>query len=433
MKKITIFLLSMFFAASFFTVKVFASDEFGDVDIHGFISQGYLYSDDHKYLLADTDDGTFEFNEMGISFATKINADLRIGMQLLSRDLGSIGDDDVEIDWAYADYRYRNWLGIRVGKIKQPGGIYNQSRDVDAARTCVLLPSSIYDEQFREASLTAKGVGFYGMLPGFIDYQVVYGVRTIPLDGGLVHSIEHAAPAIRIDDLDVDAGFTGELFWNTPLDGLRVGYAYAKADVDMHINEYDFNAAEVAVIEAAQGLFPGTIPPGWMNVDIPMPVEFKWDRFSVEYTYENFVISSEYNSTELDIGWRGEESEDYYVMTTYRFTDWFELGFYYSAHYAQKDDKDGKKAQAAYDAWIAEGGSTPAAPLKPLGSLQFKEMGYLEDYAISMRFDVNIYWIVKIEFHMMDGLNGLDFSESDDPNDPDPYWTLFAVKASYSF
>ena len=50
MKKITLLLLSMFFAVNFFAVCVFASDEFGAVDIHGFISQGYLDSDKHKYL-----------------------------------------------------------------------------------------------------------------------------------------------------------------------------------------------------------------------------------------------------------------------------------------------------------------------------------------------------------------------------------------------
>ena len=43
MKKTTIFLLSMFFAVDFFAVGAFASFEFREVDIHGFISQGYLH------------------------------------------------------------------------------------------------------------------------------------------------------------------------------------------------------------------------------------------------------------------------------------------------------------------------------------------------------------------------------------------------------
>ena len=48
--------------------EILQAYEFGDVMIHGFISQGYLYSDKNDYL-ADTSDGTFQFNEMGINFS----------------------------------------------------------------------------------------------------------------------------------------------------------------------------------------------------------------------------------------------------------------------------------------------------------------------------------------------------------------------------
>ncbi len=43
---------------------------------------------------------------------------LRVGVQFLSRDLGETGNNEVEVDWAYGDYRFRNWLGIRAGKMK---------------------------------------------------------------------------------------------------------------------------------------------------------------------------------------------------------------------------------------------------------------------------------------------------------------------------
>jgi len=40
-----------------------------DVAIHGFISQGYLKSD-HNDFLAETEKGSFQFNEMGLNFST---------------------------------------------------------------------------------------------------------------------------------------------------------------------------------------------------------------------------------------------------------------------------------------------------------------------------------------------------------------------------
>ena len=42
--------------------------EIAGIDIHGFISQGYLQSTDNNYL-ANTDKGTFEFNEAAINFS----------------------------------------------------------------------------------------------------------------------------------------------------------------------------------------------------------------------------------------------------------------------------------------------------------------------------------------------------------------------------
>ncbi|MEZ4527840.1 MAG: hypothetical protein R2941_18145, partial [Desulfobacterales bacterium] len=120
MKKMTIVsILAVFFAAG----SAFAWD-MKQIQIHGFVSQGWLKSDNNNYYFADTEDGTFQFNEMGLSFASELTDDLRIGIQLLSKDLGEFGNNDVEIDWAYGDYRFRNWLGVRAGKIKLANGLY---------------------------------------------------------------------------------------------------------------------------------------------------------------------------------------------------------------------------------------------------------------------------------------------------------------------
>ena len=62
------------------------------VDIHGFISQGYLKSDQNNFL-AETEEGSFQFNEMGLNFNQDVTHDLRIGIQFFSRDLGKNGND----------------------------------------------------------------------------------------------------------------------------------------------------------------------------------------------------------------------------------------------------------------------------------------------------------------------------------------------------
>ena len=133
-----------------------ASEDF-DVDIHGFISQGYLKTDHNNYM-AQTEEGSFEFNEMGLNFGTDLTEKLRIGMQLFARDLGKDGNDDLVLDWAFADYRWRDWLGFRVGRIKMPFGYYNSIRDFDMLRTSVFAPQSVYPEMLRDMISFMKGL-----------------------------------------------------------------------------------------------------------------------------------------------------------------------------------------------------------------------------------------------------------------------------------
>ncbi len=390
-KAIIITVLSIFFSGTVFAV------EFGEVDIHGFISQGFLQSDDHKFYFADTDDGTYEFNEFGINFATDLTDNLRLGMQLLARDLGSLGNDKVNVDWAYADYRFRNWLGLRVGKIKKPSGIFNQSRDVDAARTCIFLPSSMYNDAYRDAQLGNKGFGIYGTLPGHVDYQIAYGIFDLPKDSAVVTVVSANMGGLEPSSIMVDNTFAGQLLWSTPLDGLRIGGS---------AGNYKFTLDYMV-----------PLPPTYTSV---MPVELivKGDLIigSIEYTYDNFMFTAEYRVQSSEFVTNGTaapetDAEDYYVMVSYRFTDLFELGAYYSVHYGDKDDKDGDD--------------------RPAGD--FKEEAWLKDFTLTGRFDINEYWIFKLEGHLMDGLSDVDFSESDDPADPDPDWYMFAAKLSYSF
>ena len=187
-------------------------------------------------------------------------------------------------------------------------------------------------------------------------------------------------------------------------DGLASQQAQAEADAGL--DPGDLDATFAALIAS------GAVSDAWFPVTQLVTVEVESNLFSVEYTYENFMISAEYNASKTSFGSSTEHGEAYYVMTTYRFTDWFELGLYYSVQYPDKDDKDGKDIEAA-------GG--------------IKEQAYLKDYALSTRFDVNEYWTVKLELHIMDGLYGVNFDESDNPADPDPDWTLFAAKMSFSF
>lgn len=376
-KKIAILLIMFVFTA------MHVAAENGQIRINGFLSQGYLKSDENNYLNARTKDGTFEFNEIGLVVSNQLTDSLRFGMQFFAKDLGDIGNDDVTIDWALGDYQFRNWLGLRVGKLKRPTGLYNQSRDVDAARTAIFLPSSIYSENFREAVLSVKGLGIYGTLPGNIDYQVTHGVMDIPLEGSVVKRINDGSLAESFGTVAktaVDDSPTVHFIWNTPLDGLRLGGTYY---------EFDFTISTA-------GLDPN--PP----VDIGIE-GYRWIA-SAEYTWRDLVLSGEYigGTDEVTLITFGTETPDtdkegYYGMATYRLTDYLELGTYYSVWYPNKDNKDNNN--------------------------------YHKDTALTTRFDLNDFWILKIEGHHMKGVAEVDASTET----IEDTWYLFAAKVTYSF
>ena len=71
--------------------------EMGPIDVHGFISQGYLQSTANNYL-AKSEKGSFEYNEAGINFSTNVSDKLRLGLQLMARDMGDSGNNEVQLD-----------------------------------------------------------------------------------------------------------------------------------------------------------------------------------------------------------------------------------------------------------------------------------------------------------------------------------------------
>ena len=114
-----------------------------EVEIHGFVSQGYLKGTGNNYL-AKTKHGTWEFAEIGINFGTNVSDEMRVGLQLFARDLGDLGNFNFEFDWGFADYTWLDEMSFRMGRIKMPYGLYGEYRDLDMVRPGVLMPQSVY-------------------------------------------------------------------------------------------------------------------------------------------------------------------------------------------------------------------------------------------------------------------------------------------------
>ncbi|HSU39313.1 MAG TPA: hypothetical protein VLJ38_07090 [Polyangiaceae bacterium] len=343
------------------------------LDVHGFVSQGFMLSSSNNYL-TNSRRGSFELTEVGINFTKTITDDLSVGMQLFMRDLGPIGNYKPQFDWAYLDYHFRDWLGFRAGRTKLPFGLYNDQADIDAARVPVLLPQSVYPTNERDFLLAQTGFELYGYerLPalGALDYRVYGG--TIFIDQTTL-----ASPAATVNKIDVPYVVGGRLLWRapTPLDGLTLGGSAQALRINI---DYSLSAGALAAL-AQKYMLPANFN-GRFKYELPA---FLWVG-SLEYAAHDILLAAEYSRWRLGRELRPEIVPDsdatqtrWYVMGSYRAASWMSPGAYYSV--------------------LNSGVAGPLTRDK-----------YQQDFAVTTRFDINQNWLVKLEGHYMRGTAALD-------------------------
>jgi hypothetical protein len=359
-------------------------DLLGGIQVHGFVSQGFIKTARNDYLVANSTRGSFDLTEAAINFTKTVSDRLRLGVQLFGGGFVPTGAYNAKLDWFYLDYRWKDWLGIRAGRVKLPFGLYNEINDVDQARLPVLLPQSTYPVANRNFLLAQTGFEIYGYLQsagaGALEYR---------LYGGTIVFDAMPNPAYVVKDLDLDYLAGGRLMWETPLEGLRVG-----------------GSAQFLQIRAdLQGL-SGTAYTG--HLELPAVL---WMQ-SIEYAAHDWLVAAEYGRwhTKRDstigalpaLPWTANER--YYVMVGYRFTPWLQAGGFYAGYYPDTDNRSGRENQQ-------------------------------HDLSGTLRFDITQNWLWKLEGHYMNGTAGLSQALNDDkPNwAASSRWTVFFLKTTAYF
>jgi hypothetical protein len=402
------------------------------IEIHGFISQGYLLTDHNNYM-ANTEKGTFQFNEMGVNFSTEAADQLHLAMQIFARDLGDVGNNKVVLGYAYGDYRWKNWLGIRAGKIKLDYGLYNETREMDMLRTGVMLPQSVYSEMWRDSFSNINGIGVYGYAPGGMmgkfSYNFQIGAMEFDKDSGFAKSFSpRMNESLQLTSMDADYAWFGTLQWHTPVPGLKLKGTYYNIEgleANGIISETNKDGTTINssvkfdVVEKDGYVF--SLEYSWKN--LTLIAEYSEDSYQIDHTFESTVqstaaapvASGSPGGTSPDGGNSSpppppkHSSQGWYVSASYRFTDWLESALSYSEYYPDKDNKggDNKPPEARFSSW-------------------------LKTTTFSTRFDINPYWVLKLEGSYNDGFGGINLAETN-ANDLRAYWWLFAAKVTFSF
>ncbi|HEX8794053.1 MAG TPA: hypothetical protein VF765_24090 [Polyangiaceae bacterium] len=361
------------------------------VEVHAFASQGFILTKNNNYLDQDTTRGSFQFSELGVNLTKSITDRFRIGMQLFAQNLGPTGNYDIKADWFYLDYRFNNWLGVRAGRVKIPFGLYNDSVDIDSARTAVLLPQSVYPEENRNYLLAQTGGEIYGYAnmggAGGLDYRAYGG--TISID-----ATPTPGSPYTLQNFNVPYLFGGRLMWDAPLEGLRLGGSVQALRLDASLLEA--NPAK---------------PSQTLSTDIQIPA-LLWVA-SAEYTAGDLLLATEYSRWYVSVNSSNAAafpasptmtSERAYLMATYRATPLLQPGAYYSVLFPNVDDRGGRQ------------------------NMQ-------HDLATTLRFDLNEHWLLKLEGHAMAGTAGLDptLNHNTPLSSLAQTWGVFLVKTTAYF
>ena len=356
-----------------------AQDMGAGLELHGYVSQGFMASTDNDYLTAHTDRGSFDFFEAAVNVSKEFNDQFRAGLQVYALELGDIGHYQPNLDWAFVDYHPKQWIGVRAGRVRTPLGLYTETLDLDVSRTQVLLPPSMYEPTYRDFIGTFNGASIYGRIPmgrgGLLGYDAYAGGAYVPTHAGGNYDVKYLAG--------------GRLMWETPLRGLRLGGSYFRADFD--IGEQLGDPMMTTVTES----FPN----------------FTMLVGSLEYQFKDFVASIEYARWFADttvtpaLFVDNYNQERAYAMLTWHPTERLSTSGYFSTFTPDVSNRDG-------------------------AGMMMPQNAYQRDWAASLRFDVVPWWIVKAEAHY---INGTASAQAVGAGAPVTNWGLFLLKTTVAF
>lgn len=356
-----------------------------NLQIHGFATQAFLYSNANNYLGMNTSSGSAAWNEAALNVNDQVSDKLRVGAQFHYTRLGDFGGESLTLDWAMGDYKVNRWLGIRAGKVKIKWGLYNNTQDYDPGYMWSLLPEPIYGVDVRETDLSQLGVELYGRVPltkrfGKLDYSGYYGDYYDASDDGYAEQFKEQGLNFVHPAAGKSPGF--DLRWTTPLPGLTVG-------------------GSLMMYDATGNLTNGTYRE---------PLTF-WPTYYAQYDFRKFFVSGQYvklvqyetitlsgQAPATDV-W---DTRSWFVMGGYHLTDKLQAGAYYTSS-------------------VLAGVENPSDPAN-----------FFHDWVASSRYDINSNFYAKLEAHFIDG-NLVGFYGMNNPNGFKPRTNLLVAKIGFTF
>jgi hypothetical protein len=195
-----------------------------EVTLHGFGGNAYGNTNENRYL-AGSPAGEYQNAQLALAAIAGVSDRLQVSSQVSWKQLAE--GTGVELDYAFAEWKFSDALRLRAGRAKQPFGIYTEIFDVGTVRPFYSLPQGIYGP----AALVAKGydgLGLTGRKPAgggwAIQYDVYFGgvrLDSTPLAPGEEEGGEVESAAGEVETIRDALGARVDV--ETPVSGLHLG------------------------------------------------------------------------------------------------------------------------------------------------------------------------------------------------------------------
>jgi len=323
-----------------------------ELEIHGFGGWAYGDTDGLKYAVGSSD-GKYDNAEFALNVSARPAERLSIVAQVYfeSDDSDANTNQDVELDYAFAEWFVSDALKIRMGRVKHPFGLYGEIFDVGTLRPFYLLPQSIYGPN----GFTAKAYNGVG-LTGNYTLGAGWGLQYDLYGGEIEGDFQVPGLLTTVEDLflepDVALGFTvkdtlgGRIIFSTPIDGLSVGASAYRGDESVGLD---------IVGDATRTTYLG----------------------HVEYLTDRWTARAEWGRLEHDVDF---EEEGGYLELAYMLTDHWQLA-------------------GRYDDWDLTFPNTNLANLPGIVPQLMKH----QETAFGVNYWFNPSFVVRLDVHQVDG------------------------------
>ena len=365
-----------------------------ELDMHGSMAQGYVISDGNNAYGSSISGGSTALSEVALNGRASLTPQILVSAQLMARRAGAADDGELRVDFAQIDYQFlsnmRGHMGLRLGQVKNPYGLFNDTRDVVFARPGVAMPS-VYLEStgLRDLLFSSEGVQLYG--------QRINGDRVtgLTLGAGRKRDVtDDFRPTLERSglsgDVDIENFYLAQWTGDWASGRLQLALSYLNGDL---VFTPDDPAAAFTALRLDAEL--------WLA--------------SLQLRGALGVLTAEYNLTDVAqlsaLGRSRSKGDGVYIQYRgflHKGLDWY---LRYDLNFADRNDRDGRRREAA-------GGE--------------RHGGFSRDHVLGLSWQLGSNWGLFAEHHYLDGTSQVR-GDDNVGRTLDRYWQMSLIMLAYRF